>query len=117
MVRGRQQAKRETAHAREIEARRQEDRERRETAERAAVDRLLTRRWGGASSALDHLSAVSRDLEKLHRDEARLLRDRDELVLWLRRGGQSWPMLSARTRLSRQALMKRMDSTPDTGIR
>jgi len=56
---------------------------------------------------LDGLSALSRELERLHGDETRLLRERDELVSWLRRSGQSWVALSARTKLSRQALMKR----------
>jgi len=68
----------------------------------------LTRKWGGPRSALDRLGALSRELEKLHQEEARILRERDELVLWLRDGGQSWAMLSARTKLSRQALIKRV---------
>lgn len=111
MVRGRQQLKREAAHAREAKAREQAEQERREAEERAALDRRLRRKWGNPQSALDHLGALSRDLEKLHQQEARILRERDALVLWLRNGGQSWAMLTARTRLSRQALMKRMRST------
>jgi len=73
----------------------------------ALLDRRLTRKWGNSRSGLDRLSALSRDLENLHRAEAQLLHERDELVSWLRRSGQSWVALSARTRLSRQALMKR----------
>lgn len=108
MVKGRRQAKRENAHARELETREREDRERHQAEEQAAADRRLARKWGNETSALNRLGAVSRELEKLHKDEARLLRERDELVLWLRRREQSWAVLSSRTRLSRQALMKRM---------
>ena len=108
MVKGRRQAKRDTARAHEAEAREVAELARREADERAATDRRLARKWTTDASALDHLSAVSRALEKLHRDEARLLHERDDLVQWLRRSGQSWTMLSARTNLSRQALMKRM---------
>jgi hypothetical protein len=109
MARGRRSAKREAAHERQIEALEQADRERRESDERDALDRRLARKWGSARSGLDRLSALSRELEKLHREEARLVRERDELVNWLRRGGHTWTSLSARTRLSRQALMKRSD--------
>jgi hypothetical protein len=107
MARGRRNAKREAAHERQIEALERADRELREFDERDALDRRLARKWGTARSGLDRLSALSKELEKLHLEEARLLRERDELVSWLRRSGQSWISLSARTRLSRQALMKR----------
>lgn len=115
MIKGRRQAKRETARAREEVAREAEEQERREAAERAAADGRLTRKWGSGTAALDRLSALSRELEKLHRDEARLLRERDELVGWLRHRGQNWTMLSARTNLSRQALMKRI-SSPEASV-
>ena len=108
MVKGRRKAKRETARVREAEAREAEEHDRRQADERAAADHRLAQKWGREAAALDRLSAISRELEKLHREEARLLHDRDELVHWLRQGGQSWTMLSARTRLSRQALMKRI---------
>lgn len=65
------------------------------------------RKWGGERGALDRLSGLSRELERLHRDESALLRERDDLVELLRSRGQSWNALSARTKLSRQALMKR----------
>lgn len=109
MARGRRNAKREAAQEREIEALKQADRERRELDERDLLDRRLARKWGSARSGLDRLSALSKELERLHRDEAGLLQERDELVSWLRRNGHSWTSLSARTRLSRQALMKRSD--------
>jgi hypothetical protein len=67
----------------------------------------ILRRWGSRAGVLDRLSNVSRELERLHRDEARLLIERDELVTLLRSHGLSWNALSSRTRLSRQALMKR----------
>ncbi len=110
MVRGRLQMKREAARARELAALEQAELERRVAEERAAVDRRLKRKWGNSTSALNHLSGLSRELEKLHQQEARILRERDELVQWLRDGGQSWALLSTRTKLSRQALMKRMRS-------
>ena len=110
MVKRRRQAKRETAHAREVEARENEDRERRKAEEEAAAVQRLARKWGNAASGLNRVSAISRDLEKLHREEARLLQERDELVAWLRLQGESWAMLSTRTKLSRQALMKRMST-------
>ena len=107
MARGRRNAKREVAQERQIEALEQADRERRDSDERDVLDRRLARKWGSPRLGLDRLSTLSKELEKLHREEARLLRERDELVSWLRRSGQSWISLSSRTRLSRQALMKR----------
>jgi len=107
MARGRRNAKREAAHERERDALAQAERERRETDERAALDRRLARRFGSERSGLVRLSSLSHELENLHREESRLLQERDELIGWLRRGGQSWASLSARTKLSRQALMKR----------
>lgn len=108
MAKGRRQAKRETAREREEVAREAAESERREAAERASADVRLDRKWGSGAAALGRLSALSRELEKLHRDEARLLRERDELVGWLRRNDHRWTTLSARTNLSRQALMKRI---------
>lgn len=109
MARGRRNAKRELAQIREIAALERAEVERLAAEAKAGFERRLTRRWGSERAALDRLSAVSRDLEKLHREESRLLRERDALVQMLRRGGQSWTTLSARTQLSRQALMKRID--------
>jgi len=62
---------------------------------------------GTERGALERLSQVSREIERLHREEQKLLQERDALVDGLRTTGQSWNMLSSRTRLSRQALMKR----------
>ena len=111
MARGRRTAKREFAQAREIEALERAEAERREAEARAAFERRLARKWGSERAALDRLSALSRDLEKLHREESRMLRERDALVQMLRRSGQSWAALSARTKLSRQALMKRVNAS------
>jgi hypothetical protein len=111
MARGRRNAKREFAQAREIEALERAEAERIADEAKAAFERRLTRKWGSDRAALDRLSALSRDLEGLHREEARLLRERDALVQMLRRGGHSWTALSARTKLSRQALMKRVDAS------
>ncbi|GAA5203333.1 hypothetical protein GCM10025773_33210 [Microbacterium jejuense] len=107
MARGRRSAKRESAIARAIEAEERAAVELAAAQQRAAVGKQLLKRWGGARGALDRLGAVSRDLEEIHREESKLLRERDDLVTLLRREGQSWNALSARTRLSRQALMKR----------
>ena len=108
MVKGRRQAKSVTARAREEVAHETAEHKRREAAERAAADVRLMRKWGSGVAALDRLSALSRELEKLHREQTQLLRERDELVEWLRRSEHSWTTLSARTNLSRQALMKRI---------
>jgi hypothetical protein len=51
---------------------------------------------------------VSAELERLHRQETALLRERDELVRVMRLAEVSWSALSMRTKLSRQALMKRL---------
>ncbi|KQZ83132.1 hypothetical protein ASD56_12445 [Microbacterium sp. Root166] len=110
MARGRRNAKRELAQTREIEAVKRAEEERLEVEAKAAFERRLTRKWGSDRAALDRLSALSRDLEKLHREESGLLRERDALVQMLRRGGHSWTALSSRTKLSRQALMKRLNA-------
>lgn len=109
MARGRRNAKRELAQTREIAAVERAEEERAAAEAKKAFERRLTRKWGSDRAALDRLSAVSRDLEKLHLEESRLLRERDALVQMLRRGGQNWTTLSARTQLSRQALMKRIE--------
>lgn len=101
MARGRRSAKREAALKRQID-----QRERDAAVARAA--KRLADRWGGARGALNRLSALSSELERLHKQEAALLRERDELVVMLRETGSSWNALSARTKLSRQALMKRI---------
>jgi hypothetical protein len=108
MTRGRRNAKRELAQTRETEALKRAEEARREAEAKAALEHRLAGKWGSDRAALDRLGALSRELEKLHRDESRLLRERDALVQLLRRGGQSWAALSARTKLSRQALMKRV---------
>ncbi|MFE1644296.1 hypothetical protein ACFM35_01790 [Microbacterium sp. P01] len=77
---------------------------------RAADERRLLRRWGTLRGALERLSVVSRELERVHREEMKLLHERDELILLMRSNGESWNALSARTKLSRQALMKRVPS-------
>lgn len=111
MARGRRNAKRELAHARAVAALEQSKVERLAAEAKAAFEGRLSRKWGSDRAALDRLSALSRDLEKLHREESRLLQERDALVQMLRRGGQSWTALSARTKLSRQALMKRINAS------
>lgn len=107
MARGRRKSKAESARTRQIEKDELDQREQWEAEQQALLTRRLDHKWGSARSGLDRLGAVSRDLERLHREEARLLRERDDLVSWLRGRGQSWVALAARTRLSRQALMKR----------
>ena len=84
MTRGRRNAKRQVAQEREIEAHDEAERARMEAHERAASERRLARKWGSPRSGLDRLGALSKELEKLHREETRLLRERDELVGWLR---------------------------------
>ena len=105
MLKGRRQAKRETAHAREEVALEAAEYEHREAAERVAAVVRMARKWGSGAVALDRLSALSRELENVHREQTRLLRERDGLVGWLRRNDHSWTTISARTNLSRQALM------------
>ncbi len=67
---------------------------------------------GGERGALEQLSRVSLEIERLHREELKLLEERDALVDGLRSAGRSWNALSSRTRLSRQALMKRAARAP-----
>ncbi|WP_127476374.1 hypothetical protein [Microbacterium sulfonylureivorans] len=114
MARGRRSAKRELAQTREIEALERAEEARLEAESKAAFERRLARKWVSERAALVRLSTLSRDLEKLHREESRMLRERDALVQMLRRSGQSWAALSSRTKLSRQALMKRMDASKVT---
>lgn len=74
------------------------------------VTQPSSRLSGGRDSrlvGLQRLKALSRELEKLHRQEHSLLRERDRLVAQLRSEGESWASLSSRTGLSRQALSKR----------
>ena len=101
MARGRRNAKREAALNGQID-------QREHAAAIAGAAKRLADRWGGKRDALNRLSALSSELERLHKQEAALLRDRDELVAMLRETGSSWNALSARTKLSRQALMKRV---------
>ncbi len=101
MVRGRRNAKRDAAASKAAAQRT------RETARAGAVDRLASK-WGSERGAHDRLSTVSAELERLHRQETALLRERDELVRVMRVAEVSWSTLSMRTKLSRQALMKRL---------
>lgn len=101
MVQGRRNAKRDAAASKAAAQRA------RETARADAVDRLASK-WGSERGAHDRLSTVSSELERLHRQEAALLRERDELVRVMRVAEVSWSALSMRTKLSRQALMKRL---------
>lgn len=56
---------------------------------------------------LRRLSDLSNSLVKLHREEAKLLRERDALIAKLRAQDVPWSSLAMRTGLSRQALSKR----------
>lgn len=107
MVRGRRNAKRLTAETRRAQAAEDAERAELEAAQRAADEVRKAARMRTDRIALDRLSALSRELHRLHREEAKLLRERDGLVARLRESGHSWNVLSARTHLSRQALMKR----------
>lgn len=64
-------------------------------------------------SDLRRLSEVSNALFKIHRDEAKLLRQRDALINQLRSQGVAWSALAMRTGLSRQALSKRVALADD----
>lgn len=101
MVRGRRSAKRDAAASKAAAQRASE------IARADAVVRLGSK-WGSERGAHDRLSAISAQLEQLHRQEAALLRERDELVRVMRTADVSWSTLSMRTKLSRQALMKRL---------
>lgn len=114
MTRGRRIAKREAAIARKVEAEESAAAGLAASKQRAEIEKRLLKRWGSARGALDRLGAVSRELERIHREESTLLRERDDLVALLRANGQSWNALSARTKLSRQALMKRTTRTQST---
>ncbi|MET0713752.1 MAG: hypothetical protein ABWY57_02465 [Mycetocola sp.] len=72
-----------------------------------AAERTLQDVWGGRADALARLKDISRQLEKLHRAELALLRERDVLVSTLREIDVSWALLSSWSGLSRQALSKR----------
>lgn len=56
---------------------------------------------------LRRLRDLSESLAQLHREEAKLLRERDSLIADLRDQGVPWSSLAMRTGLSRQALSKR----------
>lgn len=100
MVRGRRNAKRDAAAPKAAAQRA------RETASADAVDRLASN-WGSERGAHDRLSAVSSELERLHRQEAALLRERDELVSVMRVAEVSL-VHAEHADLSRQALMERL---------
>lgn len=57
---------------------------------------------------LRRLGDLSMSLVRLHREEAKLLRERDALIAKLRAQDVQWSSLSMRTGLSRQALSKRV---------
>lgn len=107
MVRGRRSAKKTAAeeHREVADARAATERADADKRARRAVRAIA--KAGGERGALEQLSRVSREIERLHREELKLLEERDALVDGLRSAGQSWNALSSRTRLSRQALMKR----------
>lgn len=63
--------------------------------------------WGGRTRALNELDELSQALVKLQTEELKLRTQRDELIDALRAAGASWTLLTLRTRLSRQALIKR----------
>lgn len=67
--------------------------------------------WGGRAQALNELDELSRALVKLQREELKLRTQRDQLIDALRAVGASWTLLALRTRLSRQALIKRRRAT------
>lgn len=73
----------------------------------AAAARQLESEWGGRDEGLHRLRDISRQLDKLHRAEHALLRERDGLVGALRSTDVSWALLSSWSGLSRQALSKR----------
>ncbi|MGC5223872.1 hypothetical protein ACPW96_14970 [Micromonospora sp. DT81.3] len=115
MARGRRDAKRQATQAREESDRQRALEDRRAAEARAARERQLIKRWGSAHGALNRLGSLSKELDRLHRQEANLLAERDELVNVLRANGQTWSALSSRTNLSRQALMKRIDQASTDG--
>jgi hypothetical protein len=83
-------------------------RRQREANEAAAAAALrLESEWGSRDKGLHRLRDISRQLDKLHRDESALLRERDGLVGALRSADVSWALLSTWSGLSRQALSKR----------
>lgn len=67
----------------------------------------LESEWGGRDEGLRRLRDISRQLDRFHRAESALLRERDGLVRALRSNDVSWAMLSTWSGLSRQALSKR----------
>lgn len=107
MVRGRRNARKTAAEERHAEELTRAEAERSAVDERARRTARVMKKAGTERGALERLSQVSREIERLHREEQKLLQERDALVDGLRTAGQSWNMLSSRTRLSRQALMKR----------
>lgn len=112
MVRGRRNTKKTAAqeHQAAEEARVETERADAEKRARRAVRAIAKAR--GERGALEQRSRVCREIERLHREEQKLLEERDALVDGLRSAGQSWNALSSRTRLSRQALMKRAAQVP-----
>jgi hypothetical protein len=99
----RQRAQRDAAAARNAV------RENARAAARRAADALeaLEDGWGGRTRALNELDELSEAMVKLRREELQLRTQRDELIDALRAAGASWTLLALRTRLSRQALIKR----------
>lgn len=112
MVRGRRNAKKTTAEEHRVSEEARVETERADVEKRARRAVRAIAKAGVERGALERLSRVSREIERLHRDELKLLEERDALVDGLRSAGQSWNALSSRTRLSRQALMKRAAQAP-----
>jgi hypothetical protein len=74
------------------------------------VKRLSATPWEkkrAQQADLRRLRDLSESLVQLHREEAKLLRERDSLIADLRDQGVPWSSLAMRTGLSRQALSKR----------
>jgi hypothetical protein len=106
--------RREASYSRQRQAhdaaaiRHAEDRER-EAAKRHAADALLEleAKLGTRVDALKRLHEVSITLDRLRVQQEAALIERDELIAKLRKLGESWNSIAARTGVSRQGLSKR----------
>jgi hypothetical protein len=95
------------AHERALEEAQREAEEGERVTRRDEANAEIGIIWGGEANALVRLDALSRELLQLENAEAELRRERDRLILALRKVGHSWNGLAMRTGLSRQALSKR----------
>ena len=107
-------ARREVSYARQrqehdVAAIRHAEEREREAAKRRAADALLKleAEWGTRADALKRLGEITQTIDRLRLEQEAALLERDELIAQLRGLGETWNSLSARTRLSRQALSKR----------